>query len=203
MKYLSLNQNKIYNYFRLVQRRNDLKQMLVAEKNRLQQANTDKFVKNSCINMIDVLSNQITEITNQVEVIISSDQLLKAKHEILKEINGIGNIVAFELLILLPELGKLTRRQIASLAGLAPKANDSGKYQGYRKVGHGRAGVKPILFLAAMSARNSKTSGLRLFYERLINNGKKKMVALTALMRKIIVIANAKLKSLLFNLKHS
>ncbi|ARD86040.1 transposase [Rickettsia bellii] len=189
--------------FRLVQRRNDLKQMLVAEKNRLQQANTDKFVKNSCINMIDVLSNQITEITNQVEVIISSDQLLKAKHEILKEINGIGNIVAFELLILLPELGKLTRRQIASLAGLAPKANDSGKYQGYRKVGHGRAGVKPILFLAAMSARNSKTSGLRLFYERLINNGKKKMVALTALMRKIIVIANAKLKSLLFNLKHS
>ncbi|ABV78544.1 Transposase and inactivated derivative [Rickettsia bellii OSU 85-389] len=52
--------------------------MLVAEKNRLQQANTDKFVKNSCINMIDVLSNQITEITNQVEVIISSDQLLKA-----------------------------------------------------------------------------------------------------------------------------
>ncbi|KJV89065.1 hypothetical protein [Rickettsia bellii] len=57
--------------------------------------------------------------------------------------------------------------------------------------------------LLCQSARNSKTSGLRLFYERLINNGKKKMVALTALMRKIIVIANAKLKSLLFNLKHS
>ena len=74
-------------------------------------------------------------------------------------------------------------------------AKDSGTYAGYRKTAPGRSSIKPILFLAAMAARNSN-SQLRVFYENLINRGKKKMVALTALMRKIIVIANAKLRDL-------
>ena len=96
-------------------------------------------------------------------------------------------------MILLPELGTLDRRKIASLAGLAPQANDSGKYKGYRRTAHGRGGIKPSLFLAAMAARNSKTN-LKEFYEKLITKGKKKMVALTALMRKLIVVANARIK---------
>jgi transposase len=96
-------------------------------------------------------------------------------------------------LVLLPELGKLSRKKIASLAGVAPRAKDSGTYRGYRKTGYGRSGIKPTLFLSAMAARNSNTR-LKEFYERLIKNGKKKMVALVALMRKIIVIANARLK---------
>jgi transposase len=104
-------------------------------------------------------------------------------------------IIAQNLLAFIPELGTLTRRQIASLAGLAPKAHDSGKFQGYRHTAHGRDGIKPFLFLAAMAARNSN-SPLKAFYENLIARGKKKMVALTALMRKIIVIANARLKPL-------
>ena len=97
----------------------------------------------------------------------------------------------------MPELGTMNRRQVASLAGLAPKANDSGKSVGYRRTGQGRNTVKPILFLAAMAARNSK-SNLATFYSDLIARGKKKMVALVALMRKIIVIANARLKALDF-----
>jgi hypothetical protein len=94
--------------------------------------------------------------------------------------NSFYYIVAFELLILLPELGKLCRRKIASLAEPAPRANESGTFTGYRRTGHGRNGIKPILFLAA---RNSKTC-LQEFYEKLIAKGKKKMVALTALIAK-------------------
>ncbi|STX58528.1 Transposase, IS116/IS110/IS902 [Legionella israelensis] len=119
--------------------------------------------------------------------------MLREKKAILKTIPGIGDIIANELLVLLPELGSLTRRKIASLAGLAPKANDSGQFSGYRCIGYGRCGIKPILFLAAMAARNSNSS-LKSFYNQLISSGKKKMVALTALMRKIIVIANARIR---------
>lgn len=182
--------------FQLVQRRGDLKQMLIAEKNRLASPNGN-FIRNSCEIMIDILTQQIKEISEQIKQIISLDSLLAAKHALLKTIPGIGDIVAFELLILLPELGQLDRRKIASLVGLAPKANDSGRFQGYRRTGYGRANIKPILFMAAMAARNSRSS-LKEFYEKLIAKGKKKKVALTALMRKILVIANAKLKSLTY-----
>jgi len=81
------------------------------------------------------------------------------------------------------------------LVGLAPKANDSGKQRGYRRTGHGRNGVKPSLFMPAMAAARSN-SFLGEFYQNLIKRGKKKIVALVALMRKIIVIANARLRDL-------
>lgn len=187
--------------FALVQRRSDLKRMLVAEKNRLKAPGGD-VVKSSCQQMIEVLDNQIKSITDEIKELINSTPLLKEKMKILKTIPGIGDIVAFELLILLPELGNLSRRKIASLAGLAPIANDSGKHSGYRRTGYGRGGVKPILFMSAMAARNSN-SILKEFYAKLIAKGKKKMVALTALMRKILVIANAKLKTLELEVRHS
>lgn len=186
--------------FQLVQRRSDLKMTLVAEKNRLQAPST-KLIEDSILVVIEALQGQMQIITEKIQFLIDNNPVLKKKSEVLKTIPGIGNIVAFELLILLPELGTLCRRKIASLAGVAPRANDSGKFNGYRRTGYGRAGVKPILFLAAMAARNSKTY-LKEFYEKLINNGKKKMVALTALMRKILVIANAKIKDI-FSLIHS
>ena len=123
---------------------------------------------------------------------------LKEKKRILKTVPGIGNIIANELIILLPELGQLSRREIASLVGVAPRSNDSGTLRGYRRTTHGRAGVKPLLFLAAMAARNSNSS-LKTFYEGLLTRGKIKMVALVALMRKIIVIANARIKTAQLN----
>lgn len=181
--------------FNLVQRRLDLKQMLVAEKNRKQKAGITKLVSQSCETIIKTIKSEVEDITKEINKIIESSTELKSKSDILKTIPGIGDIVAFELLILLPELGSLNRREIASLAGVAPVANDSGRQQGYRRTGHGRAEIKPILFLSAMSARNSKTE-FKEFYLKLINKGKQKMVALTALMRKIIVIANAKLRDL-------
>ncbi len=180
--------------FELVQRRGDLKQMLVAEKNRLQAPRTD-IVRKSCQTIIEALNQQIEAITAEIKDFMDNDPDLKAKRDILKTIPGIGDLISHDLLVLIPELGKLNRKQIASLAGLAPKANDSGKSKGYRSTGHDRNTLKPILFMAAMAARRAN-SPLKTFYENLIQKGKKKMVALTALMRKIIVIANAKIRDL-------
>jgi transposase len=178
--------------YELVQRRRDLKRLLVSEKNRIQ-APRAEVIKGSCQKMIDTLKEQIDCITAQMNELIAKDCALSAKKEVLKTIPGIGDITAAELLVLVPELGKLTRREIASLAGLAPRANDSGSFSGYRSTGQGRKEIKPILFMSAMAARNSKTE-LKNFYNKLIGAGKKKMVALTALMRKLIVIANARVR---------
>lgn len=185
--------------YELIQRCSDLKQILTAEKNRLKAPRTD-YVKDSCILMIDTLAQQIELLTARINQMIKADSILKEKKAVLKTIPGIGEITANYLLVLLPELGTLNRKQIASLTGLAPIANDSGLFRGYRATGHGRSGVKPILFMASMAASNSN-SCLKDFYNRLVKAGKKKIVALTALMRKIIVIANARIRD--FNLSTS
>ena len=178
--------------YELAQRRQDLKQMLVAEKNRLQGPRVSG-VKKSIEKIIDTLEAEIKEVTDEINKLIDENDELKAKQAVLITVPGIGKIIANNLLILLPELGKLNRREIASLVGVAPIARDSGQMSGYRRTGHGREGIKPMLFLAAMAARRSNSS-LRTYYESLTGRGKKKIVALTALMRKIIVIANARLK---------
>lgn len=178
--------------FQLSQRRMELKQMIVAEKNRLSGPDSNN-IRNSCNAMIKAIEQEISRVTEEIQAISSQDEVMSSKVKVLMTVPGIGEITALNLLIFLPEIGNLSRRKIASLAGLAPRANDSGMFKGYRSVGHGRQGIKPILFLSAMAARNSKTD-LKEFYDKLINRGKKKMVALTALMRKILVIANAKLK---------
>lgn len=181
--------------FKLVQRTDDLTQILVAEKNRLQAPGSD-LIKDSIENIITLFEEEIDTLRQEIQSIIDKDSLLKKKQEVLITIPGIGPIISTELLVLLPELGTMCRRKIASLTGVAPQSNESGKFIGYRKTGKGRHKVKQKLFLAAMSARNSKTD-LKAFYERLILKGKKKMVAMTALMRKIIVIANARIAEFL------
>lgn len=178
--------------YELVQRRADLKHMLVAEKNRRQSPKV-KHALSSINRLLDVLTQELEDINDAIESLIQEDDSLRHKHQVLMSVPGIGKIVSSELLAMLPELGTINRRQAASLAGVAPRANDSGQFTGYRSVSPGRNQVKPILFLAAMAARNSKSS-LKIYYEGLIARGKKKMVALVALMRKIIVIANARLK---------
>lgn len=183
--------------FALLQRRLDLKQMVVAEKNRLKSPGCT-LVKKSCQQMLKTANKQVELIDQQIQALIDADPVLKAKQNILQTVPGIGKIISSELLILLPELGSLDRRKIAALCGVAPRANDSGTHRGYRRTGKGRKDIKPILFIASMAARNSNSS-LKLFYENLIAKGKKKMVALVALMRKIIVIANARIKE--FHLK--
>lgn len=176
----------------LTQRRLDLKQMIVQEKNRYQAPDISPVVKKSCTTVLKSLDKQIQAIDAEIQTLHDKCPEQKAKIEVLKKIDGIGDIISSALLALLPELGLLDRRQIASLVGLAPFPCESGLKQGYRRTRGGRQDVRSILFMAAFSASHSK-GRLGDFYRRLVKNGKKKMVALTALMRKIIVIANAKL----------
>jgi transposase len=183
---------------KLVQRRNDLKTMLVQEKNRLQAPDQKDFRK-SFQAIIKAIETEMAKIEEKIELLYKNNFHFDELRKVLKTINGIGDIVATHLIALLPELGTLDRKKIASLAGLAPHPNESGKKIGYRATKGGRADVKPVLFLSAMTAARSK-SALGDFYNKLVNSGKKKMVALTALMRKILVIANARVRDYLASL---
>jgi len=177
---------------KLTQRRNDLKGMLVQEKNRLQAPDQKEF-KKSFEAMIKAIKIQMAEIEKAIEKLCQTYTHFDELKKVLKTIEGIGDITAIQLIALLPELGKIGRKQIASLAGVAPHPNESGKKIGYRSTKGGRYEVKPVLFIAAMTASRSN-SNLGDFYKKLVNSGKKKMVALTALMRKILVIANARIR---------
>lgn len=181
----------------LAQRRHDLVQMRTAEKNRMQSPSATQVVQKSIQKMLMMLEKEVEKVDRMINQTIQSDKELKSKKAILESIPGIGSITANELLIFLPELGQINRRQIAQLVGVAPKANDSGTHRGYRRTGYGRRHIKPMLFIAAMSASRSN-SELKTFYHRLTDEkGKKKMVAMVALMRKITIIANAKIKDYL------
>jgi transposase len=178
--------------FQLTKRRIDLKKMVAAEKNRLQ-APANAAMKPSFARIIVAIETELETVDKAIHKLIDTDPGLKSRKQLLITIPGIGEVTANQLLILLPELGTIDRRKIASLAGLAPISRDSGIYKGYRRTSHGRDGIKPTLFMAAMGARNSK-SYLREFYEKLLIKGKKKKVALTAIMRRVLVIANAKMR---------
>ncbi len=183
----------------LSNRLRELKVMRASEKNRAK-APDNEFIAISCHELISSLTKYIEQIELRIQELIALDKQLQDKVKVLSdEIDGIGAATAISLLINMPELGQLDRRKIASLSGTAPHPYESGKKIGYRGVRGGRYIIKPILFMAAMAA--SRTKGkLGQFYQSLIAKGKKPMVALTALMRKIIVIANAKLRDLAINI---
>jgi transposase len=174
------------------QRRLDLKQMLVQEKNRSKSPNLNSSIHKSCLAMIKALEKQLQVVDQVIQSLIDTSPEEKAKQKVLQEVDGIGPIISGTLLALLPELGTMNRKKIASLVGLAPHPYESGAKIGYRRTKGGREDVRSILFMAAMTACRSN-GRLGEFYRQLIARGKKKMVALTALMRKIVVIANAKI----------
>ena len=183
--------------YELVSRRQDLVKMIVAEKNRLQGPRA-QVIKASCRAIIKTLEKQLKTFELEIDQMIAEDINLQQKRAVLKSIPGIGDVTSAHLVVMLPELGSLNRREITSLAGVAPKANDSGRHKGYRATSKGRESLKPVLYMVAMAARQSH-SHFRTFYEKLIASGKEKKVALTAVMRKIIVIANAKIRDLMAN----
>ena len=180
------------NLLNLVNRQSDIKRMLVQEKNRLQAPEQGDLCR-SYEAIIEALNNEIAVIEAQIDAQLKSNPFLEEQKQILKTVSGIGDIISIQLLALLPELGKVNRKQIASLSGLAPHPNESGQKIGYRRTRGGRSTIKPVLFMAAMSASRGKTE-LGEAYRKFIKMGKKKMVALTAIMRKIVVIANARMR---------
>jgi transposase len=177
----------------LVRRRRQLVDLRASEKNRLHRARS-KPIQQSILSVIQALDEQIGNIDNDLDDMTKNSPLWREKEDLLKSFPGVGSVTARTLVASLPELGHAQRGQIASLAGLAPRNKDSGKMRGRRRITGGRADVRSILYMVALTAAKH-SSTIRQFYERLIQAGKPTKVALTACMRKVLVILNAMVKS--------
>ncbi|MGR3301677.1 MAG: IS110 family transposase [Candidatus Scalindua sp.] len=173
----------------LVARRGQLIRMRTAELNRQGHA-VDKFVDKSLKATIKLLDKQIESIDKEIKGCISNDPEMNTKADIVESVPGIGEVTATMLVTELPELGLLTRRQIASLVGLAPIARDSGTFKGKRMTGGGRGDVRAKLYMPTLVAIQYNPA-IRGFYQRLLKAGKTKMTAVTACMRKMLTILNA------------
>jgi transposase len=177
----------------LVRRRRQLVDLRASEKNRLHRVRSQP-VKNSILVVIRTLDEQIRNIDRDLGDILKNSPLWREKEELLKSFNGIGPVTARTLIALLPELGHTNRQQITALVGLAPLNRDSGKKRGKRMIEGGRSDVRNALYMAAVSALKHNQK-IKSFYNRLIQAGKPVKVALTACMRKILIILNAMIKS--------
>jgi len=172
----------------LLARRRQLIEMMVSEKNRLQMA--PMTVKNGIRKHIEWLKRQLKMVDSDLERRIKDSPVWCAKEDLLRSVPGVGPVVSRTLIGELPELGKLSRRQIAALAGVAPLNRDSGTLRGKRMVWGGRRTVRAALYMAALTA-SQRNPVISEFYERLRARGKPPKVALTACMRKLLVIMNA------------
>jgi transposase len=138
----------------------------------------------------EALQDDIQRLDRYIAKFIDASAALKAKNAILRSMKGVGPVLAHTLLALLPELGELTRKQIAALVGVAPFEDQSGKRQGVRFIQGGRAAIRTPLYMAALVA-GSHNPVLKLFREKLRKAGKKPKVAIVAVMRKLITTLNA------------
>jgi transposase len=143
--------------------------------------------------IIRALDQEIAGIESDIKALIDACQPLARTVNVLRGISGVGLTTATTLLALMPEIGTLGRRQAASLAGLAPHPRQSGANDAYRRTKGGRTDIKIALFMAALTAIKHNPA-LKTFYERLRANGKKAIVALIAVMRKLLIIANARVR---------
>lgn len=153
------------------------------------------FVKGSLEKVLGGIKTQIEDAEKQLSKRIMSDALLKRRLELLCSIPGIGAGTGMMLLSCLKELGTLDKRAIASLTGLAPLNNDSGKFNGKRRIHGGRHHVRQNLYMPIVGASTQHNARLKKFYEAKVAEGKEKKVILTACMRKLVVWANAILAS--------
>lgn len=173
----------------LMARRDDLSDMLRREANRIKQAR-DAWIKNDIKTMLRVLERRLVRVEAEISAQIEAHEVLARAAARLQSMPGIGPILAASLVARLPELGRLDRRAIASLAGLAPHACDSGVFRGKRRVWGGRAEVRRSLYLAGFIASRYDPR-LRAFRTRLEAAGKPAKVAIVAVARKLLTILNA------------
>ena len=177
----------------LTSRRKQLIDFRTAEKNRKQQTFINE-IRKSIDATIQNLDKEILIIEKLIADLINSDSDMQEKSRRLKTTPGIGDTTAALLLSELPELGKLNCRQIAALVGVAPINRDSGQFRGKRMTGSGRRQLRAGLFMAMLSIIQFNPK-LSKFYQRLVNSGKAKMVALIAAMRKLLVALNSMIKN--------
>lgn len=174
-----------------ISRRDQLVRIIAMEKQHLEHAS--EAIKKSINKHIRYLETELALIEKLLKDLFNQDIHLKDKMERLDEIKGVGEITAMNILIHLPELGKLSHKEVSSLAGVAPFNKDSGQSKGKREIWGGRAPVRAALYMAILTARKFNPA-LKRFYDRLIEKGKLKKVAMVACMRKLIIIMNAMLR---------
>jgi transposase len=180
----------------LTMRRADFIGVQMAEKHRAghpRYLNAAPAIRRSLTKSLAFLERQIKTLEEEITNLIEASCELSARIAAMTTLTGVGARTALTLQAFLPELGTLTRRQAASLSGLAPHARDSGVSHKHRSIFGGRSAVKRVLFTAALSARTHDPI-LRAFFDKLVANGKPKMVAIIAIMRKLIVRLNAILR---------
>ena len=175
-----------------VTRRRQLLEMLTAERHRLAQAPEGR-VRRDITDHIRWLERRVTESTDDISKQLQDSPVWRVKDDLLQSAPGVGPGTAAVLIAHLPELGTLSRRQIAALVGVAPFNCDSGTLVGTRHVWGGRLPVRQALYMATLTAARWNPA-IGAFYQRLIAAGKKKKVALIAAMRKLLTILNAMVK---------
>lgn len=180
--------------FRLwVDRHKQLTDDIVREKGRLD-ALTDPELREHIEATIDFHQSRLKEVRQRLRTLRRGLPQLDAKHRRLRTAPGVGDVTADTLVSSLHELGRLSRRQIAALVGLAPFNNDSGSRQGKRSIRGGRSHVRRVLFMATLvSIRHSPS--MKATYQRLLDRGKKKKVAIVACMRRLLSVLNAMLRN--------
>ncbi len=177
----------------MVDRRRQLIGMRVQETLRLGSA-ASKPLQKSLKKHIAWLDKQVDEADRDLTKRLHESAVWRAKDDLLKSIPGVGTVTTVTMLAKCPELGTLSRREIAALAGVAPLANDSGKHQGKRFIWGGRAEVRAVLYMAAVSAMRCNDV-IKAFAERLKKSGKPPKVVIVACMRKLLTIMNSMLKN--------
>ena len=172
----------------MLARRRQVSDILVAEKNRLGRATAQ--VRPRIESHIIWLQQELNDLDTDLRQRILRSPLWREKDDLLRSVPGVGPQVSLTLLAFLPELGTLNRKQIAALVGVAPFSRDSGPHRGKRSVWGGRATVRSALYMGALVA-SRRNPVLSEFYQRLLEAGKPKKVALTACMRKLLTILNS------------
>jgi len=177
----------------LMGRRRQLVGMLVMEKNRLAQARTAR-VRRDIQSLVTILEKRIRGCDGELQHLIQASPIWREQEDLLRSFQGIGPVSARTLVVELPELGTLNRKQIAALAGVAPIARDSGARHGRRSIAGGRGQVRAIVYMATVTAMRVNPQ-IRAFYERLRRAGKPFKVAIVACMRKLLTILNAMVRT--------
>lgn len=172
----------------LIARRRQLMTMRTQELNRT--SIMGKSLEASCRRITRELNKEILRIEKQLEKHIESESEWTEKQTILKSAPGVGDALVYTLLADLPELGSINRKEVSKLVGVAPMNRDSGKLNGKRKIQGGRHSVRTMLYMATLSATQCNPV-IKAFYQQLVAQGKHKKVALTACMRKFIIMLNA------------
>lgn len=178
----------------LVDRLSQLNAMRTAEHNRLEKGIESAIVKKSVRGMLKLLDARIEQLKTQIKEQIDSNADLKAKSKRMQEVKGVGPITSASMLAYMPELGTLGRNQVAALTGLAPMNCDSGKMRGQRHIRGGRAKARKALYMASLNMCMLNDI-CKAKYARLIERGKSKKLAITAIMRHLIVLLNSALKN--------